>query len=568
MTTELVRLEKRMSVIQKLKQEHGFCLYFFFHCKKMSLSISCQLDQWKLLTKGSEQFRWTLLNPLSIGFLLDEKDQLYFNVTENQFQSRSEYYPTENRDICQSIMEDGFDHFFIHFYCIDIRIDTMTHWISITKEDWKSSWIVDKMKNVIFFKFRNLCGEGSVKKTYLGWNVTKNVPVVVYQIHVPPNQNEQKRYANEKRIAQVQRSPFLLSIHYWFTHRESQKVFMIADFMKYSVKTMIDINYPWSLQEFKLFSFHVLTALEVLHRMKIIHRDVKPSNILYDDEKNFYCLIDFGVATKYNITANRVETINIQTDHLSLVGTVGYIAPEMYKSIYNLLDDPSYTFAVDIFAMGITLLEMLTKKRAFENDLSTLSQIIPSNLMHHSESFQKIIHHELSYLQDVSSQMTFHDGSNKMIKKLRQDLDSKIQLLDQLLVCEAEEKESYISELLDKNRSISLCCKRFKSDSHLSELEKQTSMGHTFISEMQGLELFASKLDMFSKRPMDEILMDLSVYPILFNSPHYEYPSSLQDIPIPLLQDFLKQCLHKDPTQRWTASQLLQHPWLTEDDRY
>jgi len=566
MTTELARLEKRMSVIQNLRQENGFLQYFFLHFKKMSFSVAIQLDQWKYMTKFSEQFRWILLDPTSIGFLLDEKDQLYFNITENQFQSLSETYPMENRDICQSIMKDGFNHFFIQHYCIPIRMDNITHWISITKEDSKSSWILDKTKNIVFFKFRNLCGEGSVKKTYLGWNVSKNVPVVVYQIHIPPNQNEQKRCANEKRIAQVQRSPFLLSIHYWFTQRDTQKVFMIADFMKYSVKTMIDINYPWSLQEFKLFSHNILTALNILHSMKIIHRDVKPSNILYDDGKNFYCLIDFGVATKYNITAHRVETINIQTDHLSLVGTAGYIAPEMYKSIYSLLDEQYYSFSVDIFSFGLTLLEMICKKRALEEDLTKLFEFIQTDLFHNGDSFQNIILNELSYLKDLYHHLFQQAIHDKMMKKLQQEIETKIQLLEQLLICEIEEKESYISELLDKNRSISLCCKRCKSDTDLTLLEKKTSEGHTFMLEMQSLEQFVSKLDIYRKRPMDELMVDVSVYPILFNSSHYEFPSLLQDIRGDLLRDFFKKCLHKDPTQRWTASQLLQHPWLIEID--
>ena len=156
MTTDLARLEKRISVIEKLKRVNGFLLYFFTHFKKMSIQTVCQINQWKSITKYQDQYRWTCLENEAIGFLLDPIDSLYFNISENRFQSLSDNYPTENRDMCQLIMDDGFDYFFIQHYCVSIEVDTLPMFITITKEDSKSSWILDKSKHIIYFKFRNL----------------------------------------------------------------------------------------------------------------------------------------------------------------------------------------------------------------------------------------------------------------------------------------------------------------------------------------------------------------------------------------------------------------------------
>lgn len=555
-------LEKRISVIEKIKK-NGFINYFFQNFKKFSTQIQECLQQWKDITLSDHKFRWKILDDCII-FLLEETNQLYFNLNDTKFISLYQNFPLENSDICRTVMEIGFETFFIRNYSTSISIYTVSHFIAITKEDYKQSWIIDSNKNIIYFKFRSLCGEGSVKKTYLGWNITYQKPIAVYQINVSLNKIEQKRCVNEKRIAQLVKSPYLLNIHYSFTQKENNKAYMISDFMKYSIKTMMDMNYPWSIYEIKIFSKNILTGLKILHSMNIIHRDIKPSNILYDDENKIYRLIDFGVATKYNIS-NKVETINLQLDHLSLVGTVGYIAPEMYKSIYNLNNQSSYSFQVDIFSFGITLLEMICNQRAFTKDLSNLSNIIHSELYIQEQNFKDIIKKDSEFLLEFQNNLKSFPFPKK-IQKLQSEIQSKMDLLNQFLICESEEKESYISELLDKNKSINFCCKKLKSETNLDLLDKNTSDEYTLISEIQSLEQFASKLTSFKKKSLDQILDDVFVYPILFNLSNYEYPSLLNDVKDELLIDFLKKCLHKDPSLRSSIDDLLNHPWLLNED--
>jgi len=575
--TERVKLEKRVAFIERLRKDKGFLLYFFTQFCKWSEDLIVWTRQWRSLTREKDKFRWqrrTTEDKASSSvllFCLNEQDGLYYNVSLKQFECECEdVFPVEHADLCQEIMCVGFESFFIHHYCVPIHIPTLQSFIDITKEDYKASWIVDRSKQIIYFKFRMLCGEGAVKKTYLGWNVTKNIPIVVYQIQVSSNIMEQKRYVNEKRIAEVQRSPFLLSIQYHFSQREQQKIFMLADFMKYSIKTMMDINYPWSRLELQNFSLHILTALKVLHRLNIIHRDVKPSNILFDDEKNQYCLIDFGVATKFKLSSHRVETISTISEQLSLVGTVGYVSPEMYRSIYHLSHGCSvpYTFAVDVFSFGVTLLEMVTNQRAFHDDFSVLCESIPDNIVHHAQQFQTLLSEETNFLNTMDEQLRQSIGRYKSPKedgrwKLKQILHAKRELVQQCLSCEAEERDSYLSELLENNQSITRYCRECKSDPDTVHIILQKTIEeHVFLSEMKGFEQFVSKLESYRKKSMEEMLDDVAVYPILFQSPFYEYPKTLSGVSDPVLLDFLRCCLHKDPNQRSTVDQLLQHSWI------
>ena len=92
-------------------------------------------------------------------------------------------------------------------------------------------------------------------------------------------------------------------------------------------------------------------ALAYAHHHKLLHRDIKPSNLLLDLQGTVW-VTDFGLA--------KAEGTDALTQTGDIVGTLRYMAPERF---HGLADARS-----DVYALGLTLYEMLTLEPAFAGD--------------------------------------------------------------------------------------------------------------------------------------------------------------------------------------------------------
>lgn len=99
----------------------------------------------------------------------------------------------------------------------------------------------------------------------------------------------------------------------------------------------------------------VALGLGAAHRRSIVHRDVKPQNVLLNDD-GLVKLTDFGIASVYkDAGAERLTTTGMT------LGTVQYYAPEQAQG-------EIVTPAADVYALGIVMYEMLTGKTPFDGD--------------------------------------------------------------------------------------------------------------------------------------------------------------------------------------------------------
>ncbi len=139
--------------------------------------------------------------------------------------------------------------------------------------------------------------------------------------------------------------------------------YLIQEFIRgVTLSKEVRRNGPFSEAKTKEFLREILPLIQYVHEHNVIHRDIKPPNIIRCQDDNRLVLIDFGAVKEKIVQAGESTTRNATTQ---FVGTVGFAPPE------QLASRPIY--ASDIYALGVTCLYLLSGKSPLEFDYELIS---------------------------------------------------------------------------------------------------------------------------------------------------------------------------------------------------
>jgi len=143
----------------------------------------------------------------------------------------------------------------------------------------------------------------------------------------------------------VQASEYVVQFHCSFVNEET--LWIVMDLQEGSIRDVLKWKYTQGIDDESIIAtiiYQTLLGIKFLHEQKMIHRDIKAGNILFNREGNIK-LADFGVSA---ILASNDEK------RKTMVGTWHWMAPE----VIDPSDCGGYDFKADIWSLGITCIEL------------------------------------------------------------------------------------------------------------------------------------------------------------------------------------------------------------------
>ena len=202
------------------------------------------------------------------------------------------------------------------------------------------------------YKILDHLGTGGMATVWLGYDTILDRQVAIKTFKIDANDEDAvKRFNREAKAVTSLSHPNIVSIY--DVENEGEFYYLILEYVKgVTLKDYMIKNPRIPIETIVHIAKQIASGLSHAHQNGIIHRDIKPQNILMND--NLTCKItDFGIARAYG------DTTLTQTNQM--LGTVYYLSPEQARG--NVATAQS-----DIYSLGILIFEMITGQIPFKGE--------------------------------------------------------------------------------------------------------------------------------------------------------------------------------------------------------
>lgn len=202
-------------------------------------------------------------------------------------------------------------------------------------------------------------------------------------------------------------------------NKQRGSTFLVFDYMDHDFVGLKNIKIDFTLPQIKCIIFQILQGVKYLHEKKILHRDLKSANILFNNNGEVK-IADFGLARQISIHPQMLYT--------NKVVTLWYRAPEI------LLGSQEYGPAVDIWSVGCILVELITGEVLFPGDKEPKQIELIYEKCGTPDLFGWPEAEKFKYFNEFKPKIYKERKIKQLIKKKKDLDDVTLDLIDKLLI--------------------------------------------------------------------------------------------------------------------------------------
>ncbi|WP_442936706.1 ATP-binding protein [Nostoc sp.] len=275
--------------------------------------------------------------------------------------------------------------------------------------------MVSTLVSIPGYRIYDLLYNGSRTLVYRGVRETDSLPVVIKLLKNPyPSFSELLSFRNQYTIAKNLNSPLIVQTYSLEPYQNGYALVM-EDFGGISLKnyfTSDEGRYIASSEEFLRIAIALCNTLDILYQERIIHKDIKPANILINPETKQVKLIDFSIASLLPRETQTLINPNV------LEGTLAYISPEQTGRMNRGID-----YRTDFYSLGVTFYELITGQLPFiSNDPM---ELVHCHLAKNPIAVHQINRHIPLVLSEIINKLTAKNAEDRYqsILGIKHDLE-------------------------------------------------------------------------------------------------------------------------------------------------